>query len=70
MFFREYERKKAIVKNRRQVLLTHGHYDLIKQYQSFTAFYVGDKVFRVWKDGDITRGDTFGWHNEVEQLDA
>tara|TARA_Y100001956_G_C4125130_1_gene189625 strand:- start:2563 stop:2775 length:213 start_codon:yes stop_codon:yes gene_type:complete len=70
MFFRDYNRKKAIVKHRKQVLLTHGHYDRIKQYQSFTAFYLGDKVFRVWRDGDITRSDALGWHEEVEQLDA
>ncbi|CAL9973570.1 hypothetical protein VPHD260_0054 [Vibrio phage D260] len=61
MFFRQKAAKIAKEKNRRLVLLTHGRYDRMEQYQDFTAFYVDGKVFRVWKDGEITRSDPLGW---------
>lgn len=65
MFFRHMATKIAQEKNRRLVLLTHGRYDRMVQYKSFTAFYADGETFRVWEDGEITRSNAHGWQKDA-----
>lgn len=69
MFFRRLNAKIARAKTTRQVMLTHGMFDYMRSYSAFTAFYVGDEVFRIWKDGEITRKHYHRWVSDAEKLD-
>lgn len=60
MFFRSRQERVARNKARQVAKLEAGQYDDSRGYTDFVAYYVGDKVYRIWSDGEITQ--TGGYH--------